>query len=96
MKLKRFKEINESSGRILYGEEVHAAHDNLKPGEDIYYLESSGDERIKGVVVTHPEYAMRMLKDAEEKRDWSKVNFAIMYIQKHLIPGYNDRFRVNK
>ena len=59
-------------------EEINNLGDDLSDDEDIHLSDITGD--LKGEVVSKKEYLKRMLMDAVHKKDWNKVEWAIMYI----------------
>ena len=75
------KVINENE-RVYGVDNVKKLYDTLKDDESVY-LNDDGDE-LSGEIVSKIEYVKRMLKTALDNKDWTKVNYAIRYIEIYL------------
>ena len=66
----------------VYGPDIKNLEKNLKPGEAVWLDDTTGE--LSGEVVTKKEYLSRMLQKALNKKDWSIVSAAKLYLQSQL------------
>ena len=59
-------------------DEINDLEKTLKPTEYVWFDDRTGD--VTGEKVTRKEYLRRMLKYAIERKQWDKVNAAILFL----------------
>jgi hypothetical protein len=83
---KKMRYVKDFNTRLLetkvYGHaEIKKLETKLKDDEHIYLDDSSG--QLSGEIVSKPEYITRILQDALQKKDWSKIESLLTFVKVH-------------
>lgn len=71
--------LENEKNKFAYGSEIRNLEKDLASDEEINLTDYSGP--LRGDVVKKKDYVVHMLNDAIDKKDWGKVEYAILYLK---------------